>query len=409
MPVDQLPAEPTLDSTVALLREGYTFVSDRARRFHSDAFRTRLMLRRATCVVGEEAARMFYAPERFTRRGALPPHRLMLLQDLGSAAVLDGEAHHWRKRMLMSLLAPARVQQMVDLFARAWRRQVDEWERAPYVVLDEAVQEVLCRSVCMWAGLDLADDEVRRRTREFGSMFDAAGAIGPRVWLALLLRRRTERWARRLIRDVRRGRLPVADDSAVAVIAMHRDEHGQRIPVGHAAVELINLLRPTVAVSRFITAQRARHHVLVTVGDSDRVALHAIAHVLSRVGDPSAPDGHSNGQHPPASASIQALHVTDDREAGQQLQQQWQDLGIGVQLVMLESPFRAPVEALLSYVEYLQRGTPAQNMVTIVIPETLPTRWWRPVVRNYLAWRLKWSLLFRPRVSVLSVPLALPD
>jgi hypothetical protein len=39
-----------------------------------------------------------------------------------------------------------------------------------------------------------------------------------------------------------------------------------------------------------------------------------------------------------------------------------------------------------------------------LLPETLPTRWWHPLLRNYLACRLKWTLLFRPGISVLSVP-----
>src|SRR4051812_37305811 len=84
-------------------------------------------------------------------------------------------------------------------------------------------------------------------------MFDAAGSVGPRAWSALLLRRRTERWAKRIIRDVRRRRLSVANASAIAVIASHRGEHGQFLSVSEAAVELINVLRPTVAVSRSIT------------------------------------------------------------------------------------------------------------------------------------------------------------
>jgi hypothetical protein len=60
------------DRTIALLSEGYTFIGGRARRYQSDAFDSRLMLRRAVCTVGEEAARMVYAPGRFTRKGAVP-------------------------------------------------------------------------------------------------------------------------------------------------------------------------------------------------------------------------------------------------------------------------------------------------------------------------------------------------
>lgn len=57
----EIPRDPSLDSTLALLSEGYRFISRRCQRYRSDIFQTRFMLRRAFCVTGEEAARMFYA------------------------------------------------------------------------------------------------------------------------------------------------------------------------------------------------------------------------------------------------------------------------------------------------------------------------------------------------------------
>src|SRR3954451_25298901 len=140
------PRDTRLDSTLALLSEGYTFISSRCRRYGSDVFETRLMLRQAVCVLGEDAARMFYVPDRFTRRGALPPTTLWLLQDEGSASVLDGEAHRWRKQLFMSLMTPAHLQrlvdQVVDQVVEQWRLQMAAWERSERVVLHQAVQEV---------------------------------------------------------------------------------------------------------------------------------------------------------------------------------------------------------------------------------------------------------------------------
>ena len=115
-----IPSDSRLDSTLSFLADPYRFVSARCRELHTDVFETRLMLRRAVCVIGEEAARVFYHPNRFTRRGALPVTALMLLQDKGSAAVLDGAAHRHRKQMLMSLLPPGRVQDLSRAFAREW-------------------------------------------------------------------------------------------------------------------------------------------------------------------------------------------------------------------------------------------------------------------------------------------------
>ena len=61
------------DSTLALLLEGYEFISKRCRRYRSDVFETRLMLTKVVCMMGKEAAEVFYHPGRFTRKG--PCHR----------------------------------------------------------------------------------------------------------------------------------------------------------------------------------------------------------------------------------------------------------------------------------------------------------------------------------------------
>ncbi len=73
-----IPREPGIDHTVALLREGYRFIGERCQAYGSDVFETRLMMSKVFCVSGEDAARMFYVPDRFTRRGALPPNALTL-------------------------------------------------------------------------------------------------------------------------------------------------------------------------------------------------------------------------------------------------------------------------------------------------------------------------------------------
>jgi amino acid transporter len=151
--------------------------------------------------------------------------------------------------------------------------------------------------------------------------------------------------------------------------------------------------------------ERTHHRVLVPVGVIDRVTLHAVAFVLSLVGDRPA-----DAQDDPASrVVIEAVHVTDDRKDGASIQQQWQRLGLGVPLVVLESPSRAAAPALQEYIEFLQSDSPGRVMVMVALPETVATRWWHPLVRNYFASGLKFALLGRPGVTVLSVPLTVRD
>jgi hypothetical protein len=161
-----------------------------------------------------------------------------------------------------------------------------------------------------------------------------------------------------------------------------------------------------VRAEHFVKAvvQRTHHRVLVPVGGIDRITLHAVAFVESLVGEPTR-DGET---HEPA-VVVEAVHVTDDRQAGVRLQQQWRELGLVIPLVVLESPSRAATPALLEYIEFVQDGAHLRTVVTVALPETAPTRWWHPLMRNYLASGLKLALLSKPGVSVLSVPLALQD
>jgi fatty-acid peroxygenase len=84
-------------------------------------------------------------------------------------------------------------------------------------------------------------------------MVDAFGAIGPRHWKGRIARNRTEDWIRGVIEDVRAGKLKAKEDSALYSMAFHKEFDGSRLDTQMAAVELINVLRPIVAIATFIT------------------------------------------------------------------------------------------------------------------------------------------------------------
>jgi fatty-acid peroxygenase len=110
----------------------------------------------------------------------------------------------------------------------------------------------MMQAACAWAGLALSPPEIGRHTREVTEMIAAAGSIGPRNWRAQLLRLRSERWVRALVRRARAGVLQVAAGSPVDLIASCRDQDGRLLDVTSAGVELLNLIRPTVAIAYYI-------------------------------------------------------------------------------------------------------------------------------------------------------------
>ncbi|WP_328851834.1 cytochrome P450 [Micromonospora globbae] len=246
------PADRSPDSTLALLREGYRFMGSRCDRYDSDVFQTRLLLRRTICLRGHAAATLFYDQDRFERADALPLRVQRTLTGRGGVQGLDGPAHRDRKAMLMSLMTPTAIRHLGQLFDDEWRARIPVWEGVGPVVLHRELGLMLTRAVCAWAGVPLAEGQVGRRTADLHSMIDSGAAVGPRHWRGLLARRRGERWAGDLVDRTRSGALPAPTGSALRVIADHRDARGRPLPRRIAAVELLNVLRPTVAVDRFV-------------------------------------------------------------------------------------------------------------------------------------------------------------
>jgi fatty-acid peroxygenase len=211
------------------------------------------MLQRVVCMSGPEAAELFYGGGRFTRRRAIPRPTLTLLQDFGSVQGLDGERHHHRKAMFLALAAAGPSARLGQLFEEHWRAALPEWQRRGELALDEAVRELVCAAACDWAGMPMDPSALGRRSADLAALFDGAGSFGPRQIRGQLARRRCESWARETIEDVRNGRRRPGESSALAEIAAHRELDGRLLPSEVAAVELLNVLRPTVAVTRYIT------------------------------------------------------------------------------------------------------------------------------------------------------------
>jgi fatty-acid peroxygenase len=248
-----IPKDVRFDVTLAMLRDPYHFVAKRCRSLNAEVFSSRLMLRKTIFMSGPAAAELFYTPDRFIRRKA-PPHRLkQTLFGNGTVQNLDNDPHRHRKQMFVSLLNGPGVERLSNQVRQEWEKAVPGWQKQNTVQLYPAIQEVLMRAVCAWAGVPLAPSEVGKRTRQVVALFDGAGAVGPRHWWSRLSRKLAESWLTGLIDDVRHDRMPAAKDGALRTVALQNGATGQRMAARVAAAELLNILRPTVAISVYIT------------------------------------------------------------------------------------------------------------------------------------------------------------
>jgi amino acid transporter len=125
--------------------------------------------------------------------------------------------------------------------------------------------------------------------------------------------------------------------------------------------------------------------VLVLVGDLHRGVITALQYALT------------------LSPTPKAVFVETDPERTRKLEEKWGKWGMGVPLIVLSSPYRSLIGPLVEYVETLQRLGP-NHMVTLVLPEFLPARWWQQILHNQTALLIKGTFLFRRNVVITDVP-----
>ncbi|GMA63065.1 cytochrome P450 [Alicyclobacillus fastidiosus] len=250
---EQVPHDKSLDNSIALMQEGYLFIKNRVDRYRSDLFEARLLLQKVICISGEEAAKLFYDSDRFQRHGAAPKRVQKTLFGENGIQTLDGDAHILRKLLFMSLMTPPHQKRLAELATEQWQASISKWEGSEKVVLFDEANDILCRIACDWAGVPLQESEVKERADDFSAMVDAFGAVGPRHWKGRRARTRAEEWIRGVIKDVRAGGLKAEADSALYAMAFHTNLDGSQLDTQMAAVELINVLRPIVAIATFIT------------------------------------------------------------------------------------------------------------------------------------------------------------
>jgi len=250
--MSSIPSATGFDSTLALLRNPYGFIRQTCRHLDADLFETRILLHKTICMTGAAAAEAFYREEQLIREGSMPSRIQKTLLGEGGVQGLDGATHQHRKKMFMSMMGTEHIAALQGMSLHMLDNFAPDWEAKNEVVFYDEVREMLTRAVCAWCGVPIPEAEVATRTAQLTSLFQDAGAIGLKHWAARLARHRLEKWAARMIQQVRDGELQPTQESALHFIATWRDLDGELLNPRVAAVELLNVLRPTVAVSVFI-------------------------------------------------------------------------------------------------------------------------------------------------------------
>ncbi|MDG5473637.1 cytochrome P450 [Jeotgalibacillus sp. ET6] len=247
-----IPRAKGIDNSLSLIKEGFHFLPNQRKEVESDIFKTRILGQKAICIAGEEAAEVFYNNDLFKRKGAMPKPLKLSLFGEGSLHGLDGEPHKNRKRMFLSMFTPERVEDLKDLALQHLNAKSTQWQSQDEVIVFDQMQEILTRAGCEWAGVPLAEGEVQQRTEEIVAMVDSFGGSLSRYRDGKKARESHEEWLQKIIKSVRKGKYAPPENTAVYIIAHHRDDKGKQFDLHTAAVELSNAFRPLIATAYFL-------------------------------------------------------------------------------------------------------------------------------------------------------------
>ena len=131
---------------------------------------------------------------------------------------------------------------------------------------------------------------------------------------------------------------------------------------------------------------RATHTIVVLVGRVHRATLAALTYAKSL-----APD------------RLVAVTVVSDADQAEEIQHQWDQYNINIPLHIESSPYRELTGPVLAFLDELD-AQHENDIITVILPEFVLTKWWEQLLHNQSALLLKARLLFRRNTVVVSVP-----
>jgi len=132
--------------------------------------------------------------------------------------------------------------------------------------------------------------------------------------------------------------------------------------------------------------QARRHRVILAVGNVHRGTLAALNYARLLSDD------------------VTAVHVSTNPEDALKVKQKWENWGQDVRLVIVESPYRLLVEPLLQYIEEIERRRQPDEIITIIVPQFVPGRWYHNLLHTQTAFWLRLALIFKQGIVITDVP-----
>jgi len=234
--------------TIGILYDGYDHFRKKFSESEKDIIEAHFLFKKIIVLKGVEAAKIFYDHTKFKRNGATPKRFQKTLFGEGGVQGLDAQAHTRRKKLFMQVMSAQALKKIEKIFKEDLRNASNSWEKKGEIVLFPEMELVLMRTACQWAGVPLKREEEELRTRQMHKMIASSGAVGLKHYHGRSARSKSEAWIESLI-----DRQSYRNNSIFGLFISCLYRPAQPESKNVTAVEILNLLRPIVAVARYLT------------------------------------------------------------------------------------------------------------------------------------------------------------
>jgi amino acid transporter len=216
-----------------------------------------------------------------------------------------------------------------------------------------------------------------------------------RHWFKL----RGERWA---LKSVINGAGAITTMVVMTVIIVTKFAHGAWVVVlvlPLMVMTFFNIHRHYIRVKSILAGSRAdfisprKNRVVVLVSGIHSGVVQALnyAKVIADRGEVEALTVDFPDEHGRDSAALEKLRAD------------WPRYCEGIPLRAIRSPYRKIVEPIMEELDRMRRVEP-EYTITVILPEFVTGHWWANILHNQTAWRIKGTLLMKPKTVVISIP-----
>lgn len=98
------------------------------------------------------------------------------------------------------------------------------------------------------------------------------------------------------------------------------------------------------------------------------------------------------------------VHISTNKEWTDKLLKEWNSYNLGIELIIIDSPYREIRNPLIKFIEKVNKEIPRNSTLTIALPQLVTAKAWDNLLHNQLSFIVRASLLKHRNIAVVTIP-----